>query len=169
MTRVAQMSTLLLALVAGGCRDGQQGIEFREDPATLALAHLGQHIRAGHPTERIAVYGDRYCGFPEECPASGGASAWASAVLDGAARELRSNIVRGRLRHALIASTADLVVTFGPIRTFGADSLELVVRYERMKSARITRVSMTRTGAAWRVAAERIISTATYADLREIL
>ena len=168
MTRVTEIGALLLALIAGGCIEGQQATEFREESGTLALTHLGRRIRSEHPTERIAVARDAYCGFPEACPSAGGPSSWPPGVLDGARRELRANIVSGGPRHALKTSTVDLAVAFGPIRTVSKDSLELVVRYDHRGGARITRVSMRRTGAGWSVEAEKTLSTATYSDTLEI-
>src|SRR5262245_50607265 len=162
MTRVIGMSAFLLA--ANGCTDGHQASELNEDPTARALTYLGAHIRSENPSERIVIDADICCGFPGECTVAGNHSSWPTAVLDGAAKELRANIVIGALGNALAASTADLVVAFGPIRSVLGDSLKIVVRYEWRERAIITRVSMSRIGPGWSVDRENILSTATYGD-----
>jgi len=87
---------------------------------------------------------------------------WSRTELEGALRELGANVVQGDLIASLTRATADLVVAFGEIRILAKDRVEVVVRYERMGGAKITRVSMIRTGAKWSVEAEKTISTATY-------
>lgn len=162
MRHAGALRVVVSTLVAVGCRNGRQEAELGADAVTTALTYIGRQVRVANPSERVAVYGMIYCGFPGKCRGPDDPRPWPRGVLDGALRELGASAVYGNLRTARARSGMDLVVAFGPFLIVKPDRVETVVRYERRDGTRIVHVTMMRRAAEWTVEAETTISTATY-------
>jgi hypothetical protein len=160
MTEERKLSLILFVLILGGCAESPRTMEPRIEPAAV-LTELGRYIRAANPSQRIAVHSHTYCGFPEDCDSVGRLSLWSTTEITGALHELGAQLVQGDLRSALSRETTDLEVAFGRIHLVAKDSGDVIVRYERAGGAKITRILMSRSGAAWKVDQERTISTST--------